>query len=343
VKATATRLPSLASNVLKLKEEVLNPKPDANGWCLGRESVEQALEEMRNGRPVVVTDDGDRENEGDLIFAAETVSQQTMAFVVRHTSGVICTAMYGEDLDRLKLGPMVSKNEDPKGTAFAVTVDLKDGVTTGISAGDRARTIRALADPSSKPGHFCRPGHIFPLRARPGGVLERGGHTEAAVDMARLAGLHPAGGLCEIVRDSDGEMSRWDDLEVFAREHDLAFTTIQDLKTYREKTHHFIMSGRGKGGKGLGKGGAKRHRKVLRDNIQGITKPAIRRLARRGGVKRISGLIYEETRGVLKVFLENVIRDSVTYTEHARRKTVTAMDVVYALKRQGRTLYGFGG
>ena len=105
----------------------------------------------------------------------------------------------------------------------------------------------------------------------------------------------------------------------------------------------FNMSGRGKGGKGLGKGGAKRHRKVLRDNIQGITKPAIRRLARRGGVKRISGLIYEETRGVLKVFLENVIRDSVTYTEHARRKTVTAMDVVYALKRQGRTLYGFGG
>ena len=108
-------------------------------------------------------------------------------------------------------------------------------------------------------------------------------------------------------------------------------------------TKQFIMSGRGKGGKGLGKGGAKRHRKILRDNIQGITKPAIRRLARRGGVKRISGLIYEETRGVLKVFLENVIRDAVTYTEHAKRKTVTAMDVVYALKRQGRTLYGFGG
>ena len=114
-------------------------------------------------------------------------------------------------------------------------------------------------------------------------------------------------------------------------------------ETNSKHTHQLIMSGRGKGGKGLGKGGAKRHRKVLRDNIQGITKPAIRRLARRGGVKRISGLIYEETRGVLKVFLENVIRDSVTYTEHARRKTVTAMDVVYAFKRQGRTLYGFGG
>ncbi|CAL8265721.1 unnamed protein product [Gadus morhua 'NCC'] len=113
-----------------------------------------------------------------------------------------------------------------------------------------------------------------------------------------------------------------------------------DEAAYRDES---IMSGRGKGGKGLGKGGAKRHRKVLRDNIQGITKPAIRRLARRGGVKRISGLIYEETRGVLKVFLENVIRDAVTYTEHAKRKTVTAMDVVYALKRQGRTLYGFGG
>eukprot|EP00978_Attheya_sp_CCMP212_P005245 scaffold11659_cov49-Attheya_sp.AAC.2 len=128
-------------------------------------------------------------------------------------------------------------------------------------------------------------------------------------------------------------------------------STLQDVVRPRPRQHkkastfskRLIMSGRGKGGKGLGKGGAKRHRKVLRDNIQGITKPAIRRLARRGGVKRISGLIYEETRGVLKVFLENVIRDSVTYTEHARRKTVTAMDVVYALKRQGKTLYGFGG
>ena len=118
---------------------------------------------------------------------------------------------------------------------------------------------------------------------------------------------------------------------------------IVSARIYGRSNSNLIMSGRGKGGKGLGKGGAKRHRKILRDNIQGITKPAIRRLARRGGVKRISGLIYEETRGVLKVFLENVIRDAVTYTEHAKRKTVTAMDVVYALKRQGRTLYGFGG
>jgi histone H4 len=136
-------------------------------------------------------------------------------------------------------------------------------------------------------------------------------------------------------RDASFRLAAWARLNSPVS-HNLRFTPNKNKK-------QVIMSGRGKGGKGLGKGGAKRHRKVLRDNIQGITKPAIRRLARRGGVKRISGLIYEETRGVLKVFLENVIRDSVTYTEHARRKTVTAMDVVYALKRQGRTLYGFGG
>ena len=138
----------------------------------------------------------------------------------------------------------------------------------------------------------------------------------------------------------DCRLSRWGLVKGARKGYDLECST---KARGRPSKHHPTMSGRGKGGKGLGKGGAKRHRKVLRDNIQGITKPAIRRLARRGGVKRISGLIYEETRSVLKVFLENVIRDAVTYTEHARRKTVTAMDVVYALKRQGRTLYGFGG
>jgi hypothetical protein len=159
VKATATRLPSLASNVLKLKEEVLNPKPDANGWCLGRESVERALEEMRNGRPVVVTDDGDRENEGDLIFAAETVSQQTMAFVVRHTSGVICTAMYGEDLDRLKLGPMVR---------HTASVDLLARRVDGVwgRAGRFGPPAAAMARGESRDGpRRCRRTKI--RRARP--------------------------------------------------------------------------------------------------------------------------------------------------------------------------------
>ena len=161
------------------------------------------------------------------------MTPETIAFTVRHTSGVICVALPGSRLDELHLRPMVTRNEDPKGTAFAVTVDLKGGdVTTGISAADRARTIRALADPAAGPERFCRPGHIFPLRARPGGVLERGGHTEAAVDLARLAGFQPAGGLCEVVRDEDGEMSRWDDLLEFAAEHALVLTTIADLKAY---------------------------------------------------------------------------------------------------------------
>ena len=213
---------------------VLMPEADEDGWCLGRESVEAALDAMRRGEPVVVTDDADRENEGDLIFAAETATAETLAFTVRHTSGVICVAMPGERLDELRLGPMVARNEDPKGTAFAVSVDLLGGdMTTGISASDRARTLRALADPQATADKFCRPGHLFPLRARPGGTLERGGHTEASVDLARLAGLAPAGALCEIVRDEDGEMARWDDLGEFAAEHDLAFTTIADIQQYR--------------------------------------------------------------------------------------------------------------
>ncbi|KAJ1445994.1 3,4-dihydroxy-2-butanone 4-phosphate synthase-domain-containing protein [Pelagophyceae sp. CCMP2097] len=205
----------------------------SGGWCLGRASVEAAIEAIREGKAVLVTDDADRENEGDLIFAAECATAETLAFVVRHTSGVICVAMPGDRLDDLRLRPMCEMNEDPKGTAFAITVDLKGGgVTTGISASDRARTLRALADPTSVADDFCRPGHLFPLRARAGGVLERGGHTEAAVDLARLAGLYPAGALCEVVRDSDGEMSRAPDLDIFAEEHGLVLTTIADMQQY---------------------------------------------------------------------------------------------------------------
>ena len=244
VVATATRMPPAQQLGVDVTEgfaravddagTVLMPEADAEGWCLGRESVEAALDAMRRGEPVVVTDDADRENEGDLIFAAETATAETLAFTVRYTSGVICVAMPGDRLDELRLGPMVAKNEDPKGTAFAVSVDLLGGdMTTGISASDRARTLRALADPRSGHERFCRPGHLFPLRARPGGTLERGGHTEASVDLARLAGLAPAGALCEIVRDEDGEMARWDDLGEFAKTHNLAFTTIADIQQYR--------------------------------------------------------------------------------------------------------------
>ena len=200
---------------------------------LGRATVALAIDEFRLGRPVLVSDDADRENEGDVILAGELATRETIAFMVRYTSGVICVAMPGDRLDELGLPPMVSRNEDPKGTAFTVSVDVKDGITTGISASERARTIRALSDPSSKASDFHRPGHLFPLRAKPGGVLERDGHTEAAVDLARLAKLAPAGALSEVVREDDGDMARSDYLETFRRQHNLVLTTIADLKNYR--------------------------------------------------------------------------------------------------------------
>src|SRR5215475_5624368 len=157
---------------------------------MGREfgSVEQAVAEIAAGRPVVVVDDEDRENEGDLVFAAEHATAKLVGFAVRWTSGVLCVPLAGEDCERLALPPMCAVNEDRKGTAYTVSVDARDGVTTGISAAERARTIRALADPATGPADLTRPGHVFPLRARDGGVLCRPGHTEAAVDLARLAG-----------------------------------------------------------------------------------------------------------------------------------------------------------
>lgn len=216
-------------------EEARGEHCDADGWCFGVESVEAAIEALRRGECVVVTDDKDRENEGDLIVAAETASAEMIAFIVRYTSGVICTAMLGEDLDRLQLGQMVPDNTDPKKTAFTVSCDYKLGNTTGISAQDRSRTIRALANSASRPDDFTRPGHIFPLRYKEGGVLKRAGHTEAAVDLARLAGLYPAGVLCEIVNDEDGSMARMPYLKQFASEHGLVLTTIADLVKYRRQ------------------------------------------------------------------------------------------------------------
>ena len=182
--------------------------------------IERAIEDIAAGKPVVVVDDADRENEGDLILAAQSATPELLAFMIRHTSGVICVPLPGPDLDRLQIPAMVQHNEDPKGTAFSVSVDVKDAVTTGISAHDRALTIRALVDPDATADHFSRPGHIFPLRARTGGVLERPGHTEAAVDLTRLAGLRPGAAICEIVND-DGSMARLPDLIPFARRHGL--------------------------------------------------------------------------------------------------------------------------
>jgi 3,4-dihydroxy 2-butanone 4-phosphate synthase/GTP cyclohydrolase II len=203
----------------------------------GLDTIETALLEIAAGRPVVVVDDEDRENEGDIIFAAEHATPELLAFTVRYSSGVICAPMYDGRADALDLPPMTAVNEDRKGTAFTVTVDAREGVTTGISAADRAHTIRLLSAQDTVPGDLTRPGHVFPLRARPGGVVERPGHTEAAVDLARLAGLTPVGVLVEIVND-DGTMARLPELRVFARTHGLALISIADLIAYR--TEHRV-------------------------------------------------------------------------------------------------------
>ncbi|MER7771456.1 bifunctional 3,4-dihydroxy-2-butanone-4-phosphate synthase/GTP cyclohydrolase II [Kitasatospora sp. NPDC096140] len=197
--------------------------------------VERAIADIALGRAVIVVDDEDRENEGDIVFAASAATPELMAFTIRYSSGVICTPMTGEELDRLKLPPMTHVNEDRKGTAYTVSVDARDGVDTGISAADRARTVRLLSSAGTEPGDLTRPGHVFPLRAVEGGVLVRPGHTEAAVDLARLAGLPPAGAIAEVVND-DGTMARLPELVAFAREHGLAIISIEDLIAYRRRT-----------------------------------------------------------------------------------------------------------
>lgn len=209
-----------------------------DGYCFGRQSVEDAIAAVRDGKMVVVVDDMDRENEGDLIMAADACTPEDMATIVRYSSGVICIAMDGERMDKLGLPPMLQNNEDPKGTAFTVTVDAtkEHGITTGISATDRAKTVNLLADPNAKPTDFARPGHIFPLRAREGGVLARDGHTEAAVDLSALAGRARSGILCEIVSEENPtEMARLPELKRFCRKHGYVLTSIVDIAQYRRE------------------------------------------------------------------------------------------------------------
>jgi 3,4-dihydroxy 2-butanone 4-phosphate synthase/GTP cyclohydrolase II len=205
------------------------------------DTVERAIAEIKSGKPVIVVDDEDRENEGDLIFAAELATPELVAFMVRYTSGYICVPLTEADADRLELPPMYHTNQDRRGTAYAVTVDAREGITTGISASDRAHTIRLLADPDSKSTDLARPGHVVPLRAKDGGVLRRPGHTEAAVDLAVLAGLHPAGVLCEVVSEKDpADMARTEELRAFADEHDLALISIADLIAYRRRFEKLV-------------------------------------------------------------------------------------------------------
>ncbi|HJV04925.1 MAG TPA: bifunctional 3,4-dihydroxy-2-butanone-4-phosphate synthase/GTP cyclohydrolase II [Actinomycetota bacterium] len=202
-------------------------------------SIEDAIDDVRRGRMVIVVDDADRENEGDLIIAAEKVTPEAIAFMVRHTSGVVCMPVVGERLDKLEIPLMVADATDSQRTAFTVSVDVVHGTTTGISAPDRAATIRAMIDPQTRPADLMRPGHVFPLRYREGGVLKRAGHTEAAVDLARLAGLYPAGVLCEIVNE-DGTMARLPDLVRFARRHRLRIISIADLIRYRRRSEQLV-------------------------------------------------------------------------------------------------------
>ena len=202
--------------------------------------IPDAIEAFRRGDLVVVVDDEDRENEGDLIMAAALATEDKIGFMVRHTSGVICVPMLGERLDELRLPLMVTANEESFRTGFTISVDLHHGTTTGISAADRTKTIRALADPDTKASELNRPGHIFPLRYKEGGVLRRPGHTEASVDLAVLAGVSAVGVLCELVND-DGEIRRGDELEQFAKEHGLLICTISDLVAYRRAQERLVQ------------------------------------------------------------------------------------------------------
>jgi 3,4-dihydroxy 2-butanone 4-phosphate synthase/GTP cyclohydrolase II len=201
--------------------------------------VPAAIEEIRAGRMIVVVDDEDRENEGDLTLAAEKVTPEAINFMAKHGRGLVCLAMTDERLDHLRIGPMTAENTSQYGTAFCEAIDARVGVTTGISAYDRARTIKVAIDPASRPADLARPGHVFPLRARKGGVLVRAGQTEASVDLARLAGLIPAGVICEIMKD-DGTMARIPDLLEFCKAHQLKMLTVAELIRYRMAHERYV-------------------------------------------------------------------------------------------------------
>lgn len=198
------------------------------------ERVEQAVAALREGRGVMVLDDESRENEGDMIFAAETMTTEQMALTIRHGSGIVCLCITEERRQQLDLPMMVENNTSAYGTGFTVTIEAAEGVTTGVSAADRVTTVRAAIADNAKPSDLNRPGHVFPLRAQPGGVLTRGGHTEATIDLVTLAGFKPTGVLCELTND-DGSMARAPECITFAREHNMAVVTIEDLVAYRQE------------------------------------------------------------------------------------------------------------
>jgi len=231
----ANRIAAVTAN--KVRPSDFGDQSMANEQKL--DTVEEAIKAIADGQMVVVVDDDDRENEGDLIAAASKITPEQMAFMVRHTSGIVCTPITAEDARRLKLDPMVAVNDAPMGTAFTVSIDYKDGLTTGISARERAATCHALANGNVVAEDFVRPGHIFPLVAKSGGVLMRSGHTEAAVDLVKLAGLKPVGAICELVND-DGSVKRGPQNFAFAREHGLKIISVADLIAYRQRRERLV-------------------------------------------------------------------------------------------------------
>src|SRR3989454_10192244 len=206
---------------------------------MGLATVPEAISDFAAGRFVIVVDDEDRENEGDLVVAAEVVTPEHISFMTRHGSGLVCLPVIAKRLDELGIAPMVERNTSRLGTAFSVSIDAKDNVTTGASAYDRAATIRKVLDPAAKASDFSMPGHTFPLRAADGGVLTRAGQTEAAVDLAVLAGLYPAGGITELMK-ADGTMARMPDLQAFAKEHGIKVITVEQMIAYRRRNEKLI-------------------------------------------------------------------------------------------------------
>ncbi len=202
-------------------------------------TVEEAIEEIRQGRMIIIVDDEDRENEGDLTVAAEKINPEQINFMAKHGRGLVCVSLTSERCDHLRLRSMTDDNTSPYGTAFCESIDASHGISTGISAADRAATIRTAIDPATRPSDLVRPGHMFPLRARKGGVLVRAGQTEASVDLARLADLTPAGVICEVMND-DGSMARVPELSTFCRQHSLKMVTVADLIRYRLRTEQYV-------------------------------------------------------------------------------------------------------
>ncbi|XP_074579206.1 LOW QUALITY PROTEIN: putative bifunctional riboflavin biosynthesis protein RIBA 1, chloroplastic [Curcuma longa] len=244
LQADATSIQTVVADISPVPNDfpIYNGELDLDCPTKGFSSIPEAIEDIRQGKFVIVVDDEDRENEGDLIMAASLVTPEAMAFIVKHGTGIVCVSMKAEDLERLDLPLMVSnkENEEKLRTAFTVSVDAKDGTSTGVSATDRARTVMMLASPDSKSKDFNRPGHIFPLRYKEGGVLKRAGHTEASLDLAVLAGLPPVGVLCEIVDESDGSMARLPKLREFAKKENLKIISIADLIRYRRKRDRLV-------------------------------------------------------------------------------------------------------